>query len=65
MFTGETVHVYVGLEGVWEGPSGEVKRFFLRGLMFYGEEDSSSTPVQGTVGSEGYSSLLGTPSTRR
>ena len=39
---------------------GEVKTVFVVGLMFPIEEQSSSTPVLGAVGSEGYLSLLGT-----
>ena len=45
---------------MYEGLLGEVKTFFLTGLMFPNEEEYSSTPVQGAVGSEGYSALLGT-----
>ena len=32
----------------------------MRGLIFPNEEEFSSAPVHGAVGSEGYSSLLGT-----
>ena len=39
---------------------GEVKAFFVRGLMFPNEEEFSSAPVHGAVSPEGYSSLLGT-----
>ena len=45
---------------MYEGFLGEVKTFFVRGLMFPNEEEFSSAPVHGDVGSEGYSSLLGT-----
>ena len=38
---------------------GEVKIFFVTGLMFPNEEEFSSAPVHGAVGSEGYSSPLG------
>ena len=42
----------------------EVKTFSVRGLMFPNEKEFSSAPVHGAVGSEGYSSLLGTASLR-
>ena len=50
----------VGLGGVYGGLPGEVKTFFLRGWMFPNEEESSSAPVHGDVGSEGSCSLSGT-----
>ena len=45
---------------MYEGFPGEVKTFFVRGVMFPNEEEFSSAPVHGALGSEGYSSLLGT-----
>ena len=59
-FTAEIVHVSVGWEGVYEGYPGQVKTFFVRGSMFPNEEALSSAPVHGAIGSEVYSSLLGT-----
>ena len=44
---------------MYEGFPGEVKTFFVRGLMFPNEEKFSSAPVHRAVGSEGYSSRLG------
>ena len=58
-FSGETVHVSVGWEGVYEGFPGELKTFFVRGLMFPNEEVFSSSLAQGAVGSVGCSSPLG------
>ena len=43
-----------------EGFPGEVKIFFVRGMMFPNEEEFSPAPLHGAVGSEGSSSLLGT-----
>ena len=49
----------VGSEGVHEGLPGEVKIFFVKGLIFPIEEESFFALVQGTVGSGVYSSLFG------
>ena len=43
-----------------EGFPREVKTFFVRGLMSPNENKFSTAPGHGAVGSEGYSSLLGT-----
>ena len=45
---------------MYEDFPGEVKTFFVRGLMFPNEEEFSSAPVHPAVCSWGYFSLLGT-----
>ena len=45
---------------MYEGFPGEVKSFFVRGSRFPNEENFSSAPPHGAVGSERYSSPLGT-----
>ena len=45
---------------MYKGFLGEVKTFFVRGLLLPNEEEFSSAPVHGAVGCAGYFSLLGT-----
>ena len=45
---------------MYEGFAGEMKTFFVRGLIFPNEEVFSSARVHGAVGSVGCSSPLGT-----
>ena len=40
---------------MYEGFPGEVKKLFIRGLMFPNEEEFSSALVHGALGSQGYS----------
>ena len=46
----------LGWDGVYEGFPGEGIIFFVRGLMLPNEDEFSSAPVHGALGSEKYSS---------
>ena len=50
---------------MYEGFAGEVKTFFVRGLMFPNEEVFSSSLAHGAVGSVGCSSPQASPSSRK